>query len=478
MEFANIVSGFGKAKTRAQSEVNDEYDVRRTVIVKTDGRTPDFSEFEPDISVDAPSDRFVLSFADVESAEECAEALTGRIGIIYAECDTTVSICEDELPPEEDVSTTDYHSWGIEYMHADVLAKEVRKVQSEDDEIVVAVVDSGITPEHPIFEGRLTQCKDMTASEVGYLDEAGHGTNVAGIVADCTQGLNVKIMAVRVLDAEGGSSAAVASAGIEYAVSNGADVINASFVSKRCSMMFHDAQKFAEENGCIVIVSAGNYRIDMDEDDCCPSHIKDAITVTAINRDGTLYNNNCYGRLVDVVAPGIMITCASKTGGYMQNSGTSFAAPHVAAVAAMFNLLIPDATNKKIRNLVTGNTIDIGETGFDVYCGWGMPWLKNFSLDAAPKQPVEISVKTLPDKTTYIYKENIDYTGLSIEVKYDNGTTEVLNNLFTVDCPELEYGENTVTVSLGERSTEFTVEVKYSWWQWIIVILLFGWIWY
>lgn len=488
LEFAQIASTFGeKAGVRAQSDSKEEYDVRRTVMVKTDGEDPDLKDFKPDVTIDGPDDVFVLSFSTVEKARECAQILSGRSGVVYAECDTTVSVNEGEPHSEEEYEgdgpdeETDisYHSWGIEYMHADVLAREVKKVQAQEDEVIVAVVDSGINSSHPLFEGRLSECKDMTASETGYNDDSGHGTNVAGVVADSTQGVNVKIMAIKVLDSQGNGSAMIAAVGLEYAARNGADIINASFVSKNCSVRFHDAQKVAEENDCVLVVSAGNHGIDMDKEVCCPSHIKEVVTVTAINDQSLPYKSNCFGSMVDVTAPGVGITCASKNGGYMQNTGTSFAAPHVAAIAAMYKLFLPTADVKKICAMIKNNTLDLGEKGFDVNCGWGMPWLKNFPQDAVPRVVDKVSIETFPDKMTYIYKnESFDQTGLTIKVEYDDGTTEVLTNAFFVSCPELKYGKNTVTVTLGEESTEFTVEVKYTWWQWIIVILLFGWIWY
>ncbi len=485
LRFANIISDFGTAGkgVRAQAEASDDYDVRRTVIVKTDGRKPDISGFYPDVTVDGPDDVFILSFSDVDTAEKCVKSVSKRPGVIYAECDSVVSVAEavedeNQIPDEPSEEEFYYHSWGMEFMHADVMAREVRKTQSEDDEVLIAVVDSGITEDHPIFEGRLAECRDMTASEEGCKDEKGHGTNVAGVIADCTQGLNVKIMAIRVLDENGNGSAAVSAAGIEYAVRKGADIINASLASRSCSIRFHDAQKTATDNGCIFIASAGNYGINMDEDVCCPAHISEVVTVTAVNRNGELYHNNCYGNAVDVAAPGVLITCASMNGGYIQNTGTSFAAPHVSAIAAMFMLAVPDASDDDIIRMIKGNTIDIGKKFFDVYSGWGMPWLLNFSKDAVPKVVEEMVIKTYPEKMTYTYKENLDSTGLSVELTYNTGEKEVLEDIFTVSTPEMKYGENKVTVTLSEFTQDFTVTVNYTWWQWIIVILLFGWIWY
>ncbi|MBQ3149720.1 MAG: S8 family serine peptidase [Clostridia bacterium] len=481
-EFAAIASTFGNSgvSVAGDDSVQADYDVRRTVVVRTDGRKPDLHGVAPDISVDGPDDIFALSFPTVEKAEECAELLSGRSGIIYAECDTTVSITEEEeyeepIPDEE----AEYHSWGIGYMHVEDLVKKVKETVTDPNrEVIVAVVDSGITVSHPIFKNRLVEPKDFVFTDGECIDDNGHGTAVAGVVADCTQGLNVRIMPIKVLDSEGGGSAMIAAAGLEYAARNGADIINASFVSQKCSVRFHDAQAVAKENGSILVISAGNHGIDMDAEVCCPSHIPEVITVTAIDRYGELYHNNCYGTMVDVIAPGVLVDCASRSGNYQPRTGTSFAAPHIAAVLAMYTMMLPDASEKWICNLLVTNTLDVASSGFDVYSGWGLPYLTDVSAEEEPKTITKIGINTLPDKTVYEYKENIDYTGLSVNVFYSNGETMVLRNGFTTDCPELTYGEHTVTVTLAEHTTSFTVEVRYNWWQWIIVILLFGWIWY
>ena len=66
-----------------------------------------------------------------------------------------------------------------------------------------------------------------------------------------------------------------------------------------------------------------------------------------------------------------------------------------------------------------------------------------------------------------------------VSVTYSDGTSEELTDGFTLSGTEnLKYGENEITVTKGAKSASFTVEVKYKWWQWIIVILLFGWLWY
>lgn len=99
-----------------------------------------------------------------------------------------------------------------------------------------------------------------------------------------------------------------------------------------------------------------------------------------------------------------------------------------------------------------------------------------YSYESSDVQKIEIS--SFP-KTTYYYKESFDSTGLELTVTYADGRTEKLTEGFFVAVPDkMSFGKNTVTVTFDSQSAGLDVEVRYKWWQWIIVILLFGWIWY
>lgn len=104
----------------------------------------------------------------------------------------------------------------------------------------------------------------------------------------------------------------------------------------------------------------------------------------------------------------------------------------------------------------------------------------NPKADAAVKTAVSIAVAKLPNKTEYIYKEAVDITGLVIRVNYSDGSNEEITSGFITDAPSQikNVGESVVNVTYGDLKTSFTVTASYAWWQWIIRILLLGFLWY
>ena len=93
-------------------------------------------------------------------------------------------------------------------------------------------------------------------------------------------------------------------------------------------------------------------------------------------------------------------------------------------------------------------------------------------------EPIRVSVETLPTKTNYFYKETFDPSGLSLRVAYDDGTETVVTDGITCTGTDLTVGTNTITATYENQSVTFPVTVRYSWWQTLIRIFLFGFLWY
>ena len=96
--------------------------------------------------------------------------------------------------------------------------------------------------------------------------------------------------------------------------------------------------------------------------------------------------------------------------------------------------------------------------------------------------PVSVSLQKAPAKSEYIYKQDeVDLSGIELFVTYFDGTTKTITDtskMIVSGFSNTTRGEQTVTVDFEGVQAEFKVNVKYTWWQWLIVILLFGWIWY
>ena len=107
-----------------------------------------------------------------------------------------------------------------------------------------------------------------------------------------------------------------------------------------------------------------------------------------------------------------------------------------------------------------------------------------FTAQFEPIAVTGIKITKLPDKTVYTYRRGnaLDLSGMELEATYSDGTTQTITDLSAVNATGYSAkprGEKSITFEYnGVQSEPFTVTVKYAWWQWLIVILLFGWIWY
>jgi serine protease len=188
--------------------------------------------------------------------------------------------------------------------------------------VVIAVLDTGVAyrnwhqfRESPDFVGtRFVGPLDLVAHNRYPLDREGHGTFVAGTIAEATNnrigvtGLayGASIMPVRVLDAGGNGDAATISAGIRYAATHGAQVINLSLefdITVQASDIpdILNAIAFARRRGIVVVAAAGN---DSAPEVAYPARSSDTISVGATTKDRCLADYSNSGANLDLVAPG------------------------------------------------------------------------------------------------------------------------------------------------------------------------------
>jgi thermitase len=146
-----------------------------------------------------------------------------------------------------------------------------------------------------------------------------------------------KIMALRVLDAKGAGSLNTVARAIRYAAANGARVANISVAPTTMLDDLPSAIEFAERQGMLVVVIAGNDSMDLGAHRLYPacSRLPNVITVAATDARGRLAWFSNRGSCVDVAAPGTRIYATTRGGGYGRASGTSFAAPQVAGAAVL-----------------------------------------------------------------------------------------------------------------------------------------------
>ena len=231
----------------------------------------------------------------------------------------------------------------------------------------VAVLDTGVQSNHPDLKSNLWEnTKDpvngIDDDHNGVIDDRfggdvidgkgsgddqnGHGTHVAGIIGasgNNNRGIaglcwSVKIVAVRVLDADGRGTDSTEIAGIDYAIRSGAKIINASFAGPSSSQIVRDAIQRAKSNGVLIVAAAGNDGDNADVKPAFPAAYPDGnvLSVAATNSKDKLASFSNFGaKTVDLAAPGDHIASTFWHSEYAYLSGTSMAAPYVAAAAAM-----------------------------------------------------------------------------------------------------------------------------------------------
>lgn len=209
--------------------------------------------------------------------------------------------------------------------------------------VTVAVVDTGVDPNHEDLIGSVLPGYDFVNSDGDPADDEGHGTLVAGVVAGHgNNGIGMaggcwacKILPVKVLDATGHGSYSAIANGIYYAADHGAQVINLSLGGTGADPILGDAVQYAVDHGALVVMAAGNAS---SSNPFYPAYyassIDGALSVAASDQNDDLYAFSNYGNWVEVAASGCAVSTAAG-GGYGFACGTSLAAPQVAAEAAL-----------------------------------------------------------------------------------------------------------------------------------------------
>jgi subtilisin family serine protease len=230
--------------------------------------------------------------------------------------------------------------------------EEAHKV-AQGTRVKIAVIDTAIDTAHPVFGGAITATFDAlgdTKSEPEL-----HGTSIAAVVSARAELDGVApaatILAVRAFTSAPGNSAQSYTLailkGLDWAVLNGARVVNMSFAGPNDPLL-GQAIAAAFKQGVVIVAAAGNGGPDAPP--AYPGAYPNVIAVTAIDSKDALYKSANRGTYIAVAAPGVDIISAAPKGAYDISSGTSMAAAHVSGIAALMLEKNPKLTPKDIRD--------------------------------------------------------------------------------------------------------------------------------
>ncbi|MEU6663492.1 S8 family serine peptidase [Streptomyces sp. NPDC046821] len=261
--------------------------------------------------------------------------------------------------------------------------------------VKIAVLDTGVDKTHPDLAGQVVAEQNFSEA-ADAVDRFGHGTHVASIAAGTGaksggkyKGVapGAKILNGKVLSDDGYGDDSSIIAGMEWAASQGADVVNLSLGggdTPEIDPLEAEVNKLSAEKGILFAIAAGNEGEFGDSTVGSPGSADAALTVGAVDDNDKLAEFSSRGPRVgdgavkpDVTAPGVDITAAAAPGsvidkevgenpaGYLTISGTSMATPHVAGAAAILKQEHPDWTSAQLKGVLTGSAKGGAYTPFE-----------------------------------------------------------------------------------------------------------------
>lgn len=225
--------------------------------------------------------------------------------------------------------------------------------------IKVGVIDGGIDPNHPVFNGSVGSGYDYVDNDTIPQDSpggsaSGHGSFVSGVIKLVAP--ESIIMPYRVLDTAGRGNGFTVAEAILQAVADSCKVINLSMVMTGKHETVDVAIEFARDNNVLIVCAAGN---DATEPDRFPASDSYTLSVAALDSNNFKADFSNYGGKVDVCAPGTQIYAPYMDTLYAWWDGTSFAAPFVTGQAALIYGANQGVTWSGVVNAIVETAIDV-----------------------------------------------------------------------------------------------------------------------
>ncbi|MDM7915846.1 MAG: S8 family peptidase [Candidatus Eisenbacteria bacterium] len=318
----------------------------------------------------------------------------------------------------------------------------------------VAILDTGVDPEHEALAGRLApagrdfvdgdlypwdESNGVDEDQDGFTDEGfGHGTMVAGIVALVAP--EATLLPVRVLGDEGSGSAYQIAKGIRHAVNQGVDVINMSFgIPRNISILGHQIS-YARDHGVVVIAGAGNENL---EQAYYPAGDGDAAMITAVDSLDLKAAFADWHHDVLVSAPGTGVRSAWPGGQWAQGDGCSFATPFVSGEAALIRSLAPGEPPRAVLERITDAIVPVdelpGNAPYEEKLGTGRIYLPEAlsGIASAPANaPVPASVRAAPNPSAGVVRLYAPVPLRAYEARVFDAAGRLVRRLAPAEVPE------------------------------------------
>ncbi|HWG25165.1 S8 family peptidase [Actinospica sp.] len=290
-----------------------------------------------------------------------ALALGGALALAFAGSGTAFASTQNPIAAKE---------WALNTLNVTAVRQQF---QAHGAGVLVAVIDSGVDANQPDLKGRLVDGVNLVdpsspASDYSDTTSDSHGTSVATVIAGIphtdTSGNSygmigladqAKIMPIKVVEGTGASDSSII-AGVEYAVSHGAQVISISLGGAGSDPSLTSAINGALAHGVVVVVGAGNDAKSGNASNDLAT-VPGVIDVGGVDSNGQKYSFSHYGPDVDVAAPANDIEVGLANGQYGEVSGTSQATPWVSGEAALLIAAHPTWTSGQIVAAVIDNTM-------------------------------------------------------------------------------------------------------------------------
>lgn len=354
--------------------------------------TKDLSEFEieevlqlhPNSKNNLLNRTYQIRLANIYKVDEVVSKLSRHKDIEYAELKELHYLT---IAPN-DPNYSNANQWSL----FQIQAEDAWDISTGDAGVVVAVTDNAINVDHPDLTSKMVAGWDAAENDNDPRPCGGnngfHGSHVSGIVGADTDnnlgiasiGWDVSVMPVKIGRCSDGALIA-GYEGIEWAASNGADVINMSWGGGGSGQYGQNICNDAWAQGAILVAAAGN---DNQSTQFYPAAYNNVVSVASTNQNDQKSSFSQYGTWIDISAPGSSILSTDQNSGYQVTQGTSMASPLVAGLVGLIKSHASNATNTDIINcLYSGaENIDAQNGGYIGELGAGRINAYN-SLDCA-----------------------------------------------------------------------------------------------